>query len=223
MIHEEIITKISQQLKETNPVALKQLEGVVSDIGPEQAQKILHETLEIEAEGGMTIMSGKRRRTPGGVFLHIAKERVSDQARKAIWPDLYKLNWEDRLTIIPELLEQKGAISIVKIKLVGRPGKIVEKNRVVLTSMQSSKPPSLPKGLPIPPPNPTTYVVYIAARQWQGVKESIQNPDDALIVDGYPFFDKRLGAMAVFAQSVTTKLIQAARREEQKSKIASED
>ncbi len=87
--------------------------------------------------------------------------------------------------------------------------------------MQNSKVPSLPKGLPLPPGDSTTYIVYIAMKQWRKVKKSInQNPEDKLIIEGYPIFDKRIGqsgAMTIYAQSVTTTMIQRAKREAQQA------
>jgi hypothetical protein len=102
---------------------------------------------------------------------------------------------------------------VVDITLIGRPGRIVEKGEVVLTSMQASKAPSLPKGLPPVPIDPTTYVVFIAQKQWKKVAQAIKEPQDMLIVEGYPVLDKRLGTITVFVQSVTTRLLQAAKRE----------
>jgi hypothetical protein len=122
------------------------------------------------------------------------------------------------LKIVPHLLEQVGESKTAKITLIGRPVRIVEKGAVVLTSMQTSKAPSLPKGLPPVPTDPTTYVVSIAQKQWKKVAQAIKEPQDVLIVEGYPVLDKRLGTITVFAQSVTTKLLQATRREVQKTK-----
>ena len=78
---------------------------------------------------------------------------------------------------------------------------------------KSDKAPSLPKGLPPIPDEPTTYIVYIARKQWRKVARAIKDPDDSLIVEGLPVMDKRLGTIAVFARSVTTKLLQAKKRE----------
>jgi hypothetical protein len=109
----------------------------------------------------------------------------------------------------------------VKVTIIGKPGRIIEKEEVVITAMESKKTPSLHKGLPQPPDDPTTYIVYIAAKQWRKVRDSItKNPDDKLIIEGYPIFDRRIGqqgALTIYAQSVTTKLIQQNRREKQRS------
>ena len=42
------------------------------------------------------------------------------------------------IDIAPKLLEKLGEAKTVKITLIGRPGRIVEKGEVVLTSMQQS-------------------------------------------------------------------------------------
>jgi len=83
----------------------------------------------------------------------------------------------------------------------------------MLTSIQGSKAPSLPKGLPPVPTDPTTYVVFIALKQWKKVAQAIKDPQDMLIVEGYLVLDKRLEAVTIFTQNVTTKLLQAAKRE----------
>jgi hypothetical protein len=82
--------------------------------------------------------------------------------------------------------------------------------------MQSSKVPALPKGLPAPAQANTTYSVYIAQKQWKKVEESLRNPDDLLIAEGYPMLDQQTGTIAVFVTNTTTKLLQAAQREKQK-------
>ena len=101
----------------------------------------------------------------------------------------------------------------MKITLVGRPGKVVEKNDSLIIGMQSTKAPALPKGLPTPPSTPTDYVVFIARKQWAKVGEAIQNPDDALIIEGFPVIDPQAKSIAVFGTNVTTKLLQAAKRQ----------
>jgi hypothetical protein len=100
------------------------------------------------------------------------------------------MDWAARLEIVPELLTQAKEIKSVKITLIGRPGRVVEKGAVMLTSMQQgSKAPSLPKGLPPVPEEPTVYIVYITRKQWRKVAKAIRNPEDVLIVEGLPVLD----------------------------------
>jgi hypothetical protein len=129
--------------------------------------------------------------------------------------------WEDRLSDITELRHEQGATN-VKLTLIGRPGRIKNHGTFILTTMHSQKVPTLPKGLPTPPPTPTTYAVYIAAKQWRKVEEALRDPDDILIAEGYPVIDTKTGTIAVFVSSTATKFLQAAQREQQNTKTPPE-
>ncbi|XP_059102318.1 phosphorylated adapter RNA export protein [Peromyscus eremicus] len=50
---------------------------VVRIIGTKKAIELLMETAEVEQNGGLFIMNGSRRRTPGGVFLNLLKNTPS--------------------------------------------------------------------------------------------------------------------------------------------------
>jgi hypothetical protein len=80
----------------------------------------------------------------------------------------------------------------------------------LLTQMDAPK--VFPKGVPTPPPTPTVYTVYIAAKQWQKVAKAMQNEQDSLIVEGFAAFDPGLEGMAVFATNATTKVLQQQKR-----------
>ena len=83
-----------------------------------------------------------------------------------------------------------------------------------LTTLVSPKAPSLPKGLPAPPAELTTTVVFIAAKQWRKVQPALAaDPTDRVIVEGYPALDKRIGGgtLCLYAQSVTTTGLQKAK------------
>jgi hypothetical protein len=123
------------------------------------------------------------------------------------------MTWEDRLTVLQELATEKGTVRTVKITLIGRPSKMVDKGSCVVTIMQGSKAPTLPKGLPVPSAPPTNYVVYIAAKQWKPVAEALKDLEDVLIVEGFPQLDPKTTSIAVFATSTTTKKLQAVRRQ----------
>jgi hypothetical protein len=101
----------------------------------------------------------------------------------------------------------------MKISLTGRPGRIVEQGNVIITTMQQSKAPTLPKGLPAPPDKPTVYVIYIGQKQWNKVKENIKNPEETLIIEGYPFFDKEINAFSVLSTRTTTKSSEMGKRQ----------
>jgi hypothetical protein len=134
--------------------------------------------------------------------------------------------WEDRIGVLAEIaIEERGEVKSVKVTLVGRPGKVIERGQCVFTTMQQApeKMPSLPKGLPLPPPDqvePTIYSVYISLKQWRTKKiaESLQDPGDILIIEGFQLLDKKMpGTISVFASNVTTKLLQAAQKQAQQA------
>ena len=101
-----------------------------------------------------------------------------------------------------------------KLTLIGRPGRVIQAGDCVITTLQSSdKLPTLPKGLPAPPAQPMTFIVYVAAKQWRKVEAALADPRDVLIVEGVPMYDERLPGVALMAQSVTTKTLQATKRQ----------
>jgi hypothetical protein len=226
----DIPQKIATDLGETEPDPLKTIERIVKVLGEERALALLDETLKIESEGGMLTENGSQRRTTGGVFFRLVKTKTTGRERGLIFilkhPPAPKekplpLSPEEWLALSAEALKSvKGEISKVKITVIGRPGRVIEKGEVVITSMQNTKVPTLPGGLPAPPSEPTTYLVYIAQKQWRKVKDSLdQNADDKLIIEGYPVLDKRIGqggALTIYAQSTTTKLLEQAKREQKK-------
>jgi len=79
-------------------------------------------------------------------------------------------------------------------------------------ALVSEKVPDLPKGLP-EPPAATRYTVVIARKQWAKVAEALAaDPEDAAIIEGYAALDPRVEGIGVYATSVTTKHLQAAKR-----------
>jgi hypothetical protein len=64
----EVVKTLASTLGETKPGVLSQLSVIVKRLGCEEALRLLVRAQEIEANGGMLINNGSRRRTPGGVF-----------------------------------------------------------------------------------------------------------------------------------------------------------
>src|SRR5687768_1216295 len=87
---QELVNQIAEKLDETNPNALRQIAGVLNRCGTEQTLAWFEETLTIEASGGMMLPDESRRRTPGGVFLYLARTRVSDELRQELFPPKWK-------------------------------------------------------------------------------------------------------------------------------------
>jgi len=224
--------QIAEALQEPNTHLLRR---VVEVIGPEAAATHLAEAQQIEAAGGELITSGKRRRTAGGVFFRLVRLAATAEQRKVLgWPTgegepprgdrprvkpvSTALPWAALTDHLQPLLDQEGIIHMSKITLTGRPGRIITAQDAIITIMASDpgKAPTLPRGLPQPPTKPTSYVVYIAAKQWAKVAEAIKDPGDVLIIEGYPVFDERLPGLAVLTQSITTRNLQRAKRESER-------
>lgn len=222
----ELVDQIATQLNETDPGPVKTIARLVQVAGEERALALLAETLAVEADGGLLTEDGQRRRTPGGVFFKLAKAQLSSRERGRIFGPPPKAatpkktvvppDWPELLPIVTELLAHSfpGDANKMKLTLIGKPGKIIEKGGMVLTSLRGGKAPALPKGLPAPPAEPTTYLVFIAAKQWRTVKPALDaNPADRLVIEGYPVLDKRIagGTVCLYAQSVTTTALQRAK------------
>ncbi len=89
-----------------------------------------------------------------------------------------------------------------------------------MVALRSTKTPTLPKGLPPLPNTPTTYMIFIQQKQWNKVRDAMQNADDALIVEGYPVHEPRFAGITVYATQVSTKALQAAKRTEQAAVVS---
>ena len=233
MTADEVKQTIAEHLGETGPEPLQLLHKVVKKLGPEQSLAFLKETQEIEAQGGLLLPDGSRRRTPGGVFFYLVRTKAPKSVRFLFWQQKQEqsavspqspppaFTWADRIAVLDEIGVAKGATSTVKITVIGRPSKIIDRGTCVVTSLQSNKIPSLPKGVPTPPNAVTTYTLYIATKQWRHVADAMMDPEDALIVEGFPQLDAQTGSIAVFATNTTSKKLQQAQRQTQSAQAAS--
>jgi len=231
--------QIAQALGETEPEPIRQIEQLVRVLGDDPTRALLLETLQVEASGGMLIGDGSRRRTPGGTFFKIARDKLTNEQLLVVFGPRWTrqkrtpgaggqpaqaatpaVTWAERGALIEQAAAQPGKVNTVKVTLIGQPGKIVEQKEFTLLRMTHSGPlPSLPKGIPAPSQVPETlYVAYIGAKQWRSVAEAIKSPDDVLIIEGTQIYDAQYKAIAVFATNVTTKRLQQAKRQAQQEK-----
>lgn len=228
--NDQTIQTITDQLQESHPPALAEIRRTVDVLGAETALALLGETQQIEAQGGQLTKNQRRRRTPGGVFLKLVRDRSTEEQRREIFPKA-KGNgpsepqpaprppappFVDLAEALQALGDQYGVASTVKITVIGRPVQSVERGDIVVLGLINDKFPTFPKGMPVPPKQ-TKYVVLVARKQWAKVVEAIKDTTDALIVEGYPAYEPRHAGITVYATTITTKKLQAARREAQQA------
>jgi hypothetical protein len=233
--HDEVAAVIAERLGETEEEPRKEILKIVRALGRTQTIALLEQTLQIEAAGGMMLPNGSRRRTTGGVFFHLAfttgktksgkrlhrivkkPAQAQQQVTQSPVPAPPVFTWDERIAVIEEIGTERGKANTVKITLIGTLGKYADKGTCVVGVMQHTgeKFPALPKGVPAPQPVKTNYVVYIAQKQWKTVAVTVSDPEDALIIEGFPQVDDKTGAISVFASSITSKKLQAAKRQVQ--------
>ena len=57
------------------------ISGVVELVGRDVALDLFQQTRKIEGGGGMMIKNGSRRRTPGGLYLQLLRDRAKEDHR----------------------------------------------------------------------------------------------------------------------------------------------
>src|SRR5882672_3146039 len=81
-------------------------------LGTDRTMAILADTLTCEANGGMLTKDGTRRRTPGGVFFQLVRERATKHERGRLFPrpapqsgqgQPTALTWEEAISLIQTL------------------------------------------------------------------------------------------------------------------------
>ena len=77
------VEHLAQVLQEPNRPLFMQ---VLRTLGQVCCRAILGDTLQCEANGGMCTKDGSRRRTPGGVFFQLARERATTHERWRRFP-----------------------------------------------------------------------------------------------------------------------------------------
>ena len=206
------------------------LRQVLRTVGPERGAAILADTLACEARGGMRTTDGTRRRTPGGVFFQLVKERATPTERQRLFsrarPQPPKApaplqappqapTWEEVQAVVHTLPQGEAT---VKLTLIGRPAleAIQTRPTYVAFRLQGKAPGPLPKGLPpVPDQHPILWLVVIALRQWNRVQDSLAaHADDTLIIEGHPVVAGD-GTHVLLAQTCTSVVQQRAKKQAQ--------
>ncbi len=230
-----IAGEIAAQLGETENGVRWQIGRALRVIGEERTRAFVAQALEVEAAGGMMLPDGSQRHTLGGVFFRLMREQLmgDEASRQAAYrifrphgskgrggqkapkdksaPAAY--DWTAFSADAAEAMSEVGEISTVKLTVIGRPGKVVERGDVALVAMRSEKVPSLPKGVPAPASPTVDYMVLVGIKQWRKVAQALAaDPADKVIMEGYPTVQPEFAGITVYATSATTTGIQAGKR-----------
>jgi hypothetical protein len=217
----EAAERVAEQLGETGTGPREQIRRAFEVVGPEAVQAALEEAQRIEAAGGLMLKDGSRRRTPGGVFFYVLRQRVSREEWHRIQPEAPKapappqppppqpLAWEERAELVQAALARPGTAGFARLTVVGRPQEVKPREGFVVVSLEGGeRVPPLPHGLPKVPSLRTTYKVAIADHQWRALAPALNNPEDVLIAEGFAFLNVKTGSVIVLAQRAMTKLAQ---------------
>jgi PHAX RNA-binding domain len=221
------VEKLAEILQEPKVSLLRQ---VLRTLGPDRCAAILADTLSCEASGGMLTKDGTRRRTSGGVFFQLVKERATRQERQRLFyrptPQQHKApapgrphahsqapTWDEVQAVVQTLTQGEAT---VKLTLIGRPALDAVQTRptYVAFRMQGKEPGPLPKGLPpVPDQHPIPWLVVIALRQWNRVKDSLAaHADDTLIIEGHPVVAGD-GTHVLLTQTCTSRVQQREKKQ----------
>jgi hypothetical protein len=211
--------RIGALLNESN---LWFLHNTLALIGPERVETLVEQTLRIEEQGGLTTLTGERRRTAGGVFFKLLKDETTRAQQKVIFtlpphekkapecapvqplPPLVPLPWDEAKAEIARVFKGSIERTTVRITLVGRPSQVSKAKTCMVVAMKGAPPPSLPRGLPnAPDASDFTYAIFISNKHWSRVGPQLERDQTGkLIIEGYPIFDPKRGITVILAQNV---------------------
>lgn len=216
-----VAEEIAKAMGETEDKPRTQIRNVIRLCGIPFTQAAYEDALKIEANGGLLVLTGERRRTLGGVFFQLVRERIDQDTRERIF-----LNWvykqkefvkkesvyepfvyAERAPILTRLLANPGEVKEVNITLIGRHTEIERRQALVIVAMRSkiAEGYSMPVGVPTPPPE-TNFIVYISIRQWEKLEPVLQaDSNDMLMVTGFCGYDEEMQSLVVYTTNATTR------------------
>jgi len=224
-----VADEIAARLGETEEEPIRQIKRAVRLLGEHRVRTVVARALDVEAAGGMMRADGSQKRSLGGVFFTLMRDDLGSkdfyrifkggQQRRpggtgtATHTTTKPYDWTAFGADATEAMSEAGEATTVKLTVIGKPGKVVERGDVALVALRSEKVPSLPKGVPAPPSPQTDYLVLVGMKQWRKVAEVLAaDPADKVIMEGYPTIQPEFAGITVYASSATTTGIQAGKR-----------
>ncbi len=209
----QVARELATLLGERHHGVIGQIRRIVRLRGIDFSREMYAATLEIEANGGLMLSDNSRRRTPGGVFLHLVRSKLDDDQKKQVFYGNAKtgiplFSWTKRIAIIQSLQSGQGKIVSLTVSLRGRTERIEKRGEVVIITL-SDEPSidNLPREIPKPPSTPTRVVVYVALEQWMAIEAVMINSSDRLLVEGSCAFDPEIKSVVVFATSIQIEVL----------------
>ncbi len=130
-------------------------------------------------------------------------------------------DWATFSAAAMEAMSERGEATTVKLTVIGKPGKVVERGDVVLVALRSEKAPSFPKGVPAPESPTVDYMVLVGSKQWGKVATALAaDPADKMLIEGYPTVRPDFAGITVHATSATTTGIQVGKRAAQQAQTS---
>jgi hypothetical protein len=155
-----VVKEIAAVLGETESLPLQSLRRLIIKRGVAFAQDLLREVQEIEAQGGLMVeMDGcRRRRTLGGIYFFLAKQRLSGKQRRFVFnlPKFRMLQAQRRLAengptevVAPSTVTEVPAVPVqteppLGVRSPDESVTVPSRPSVLVTDMPAAPPPSDP-------------------------------------------------------------------------------
>jgi hypothetical protein len=187
MASDQTINTIAKALGESDEGPVAQIKAVVDNLGEPACLTLLAETEKIEKAGGLMRGDGSGRRSPGGVFFFLARQRLPRDVRAAIFND--KKPREPRAPggPAPEVKAPKSSATaaappsssgglprrrVFEVVPASKPAPSVASNGSVRHEPRGEWPPAPPEGAFIPP---ELSSAVLKAKAKQGAQTAIGN------------------------------------------------
>ena len=213
---DKLAKEIAFTLKENVPWAKTLIRQIIQEVGDDFACQLLKEALQIDADGGMLTLDGVQKRTIGGIFFHLARNRLPQETVERVFARENRrrkhtpkyIDWDKRTWIIEERLQKKGKIREVHVSMIAKPKTFTRTYDTIVTQMiQLRQQKDFPNGLPPLPEQEPLYTVYIAAKHWEAVRNQLKRKDQWLKIEGEAFYDEAIPGISVLAMNVKLKTI----------------
>ena len=86
----DAIQNIITSLGETENSSKNAITRAVNLLGTQRPLALLQDVEQVEAQGGMLVADGSRRRTPGGVYLFLLKQHLNEAGEKDLAKKIFK-------------------------------------------------------------------------------------------------------------------------------------